>query len=1121
MKIDMKKFLLAGTALVAVSALVPAKAQAQHTLTGAGTWASGATQSSADDGTAANAAAGDTVDVDTFTLTITNDQTADDGSGDLNTFETGAITDTDTGAAGTGTVAVVQDAGGGALDVTVASANVAGNFTVDNDDGADEDVTVEVTGALTTGGDLLITNNDLDADVDVNVTVGGVLTVGGTTTLTANTGAAGANVNLTLGDDADFGTALTLDDDTGLATAIFAGTAAQAVTGPIDGDAAGEGTVSVTNTGGTVTFNDDIGTGMNLLAFTQATGTDVNTVGELNAETITLNGTASLDADDVVAGDVTMGSGSSVDFGAAFTGDITGDGGVQTVTVSGAANIGGGGAFAFGGGNDIFNITGAAVIDAATLNGGTGTNTLTLDGADAQIDSDISNFNVVVDDGDELTLTGNMTGGTITLNGDGAGQGADLVVNAPANTISSTITGSADDDIVTLTDGTLSGNSNLGAGADTFNFDGGMLTGALAFGTGADAMAVGGNVEVAGGMSGLETITTGANTLTVSSAITGVDDADNTGVNVAGGTLEINDGGSIDGAIHEGGGAGTVEFGADAGGGTFNLGGIVEGVTLTVTSGTVNNDGFELGGNDSLAAINVAAAGTLQVEDDVTSGGAITNAGTVRIGAGDTLTAATQTAGAGTWTFEVDDAAGESGLFTLTGGAADLTGATVTVDVGIGNIADGDEILIIDGTGAVVGGPGAVLTDVTDNSFLWDFQIADGTVATVATDNTDIFLFTTAANSISGTATTSGNAAAGNVLTSLNAAGNAQIDDILVNLNAASSADDVNEVLEAVQPTVDGGAFAGSLNVMSNTVGIIGTELASLRTGNETGMAAGNISQGVRMWAQGFGQTATQDRRDNIDGYDADTYGAAVGIDTENLSNGVVGVAFSYGNTQVDSNNANRTDTDVDSYQVTLYGNYDLDRDTYLNGMAAYARSNADTTRHNVGGVAGLTAQGEYDANQYTVRAEAGRDYAYHGMTVTPNVMGHWTHFTADDYTETGAGGANLSVDMDSMDIAELGIGVDASWDLKQSNGAMMRPSIGVGYRYDFVGDKVQATSSFAAGGAAFASQGPDPAQSTFDVGASLDYLTTDNWQFTVNYGFEYKSDYDAHSGFVRAAYKF
>ena len=58
----------------------------------------------------------------------------------------------------------------------------------------------------------------------------------------------------------------------------------------------------------------------------------------------------------------------------------------------------------------------------------------------------------------------------------------------------------------------------------------------------------------------------------------------------------------------------------------------------------------------------------------------------------------------------------------------------------------------------------------------------------------------------------------------------------------------------------------------------------------------------MRMWGQVFGQTADQDMRDGINGYDADTFGIAVGLDTENIGNDtVVGMAFSYADTDVSS----------------------------------------------------------------------------------------------------------------------------------------------------------------------------------------------------------------------------
>jgi outer membrane autotransporter protein len=462
------------------------------------------------------------------------------------------------------------------------------------------------------------------------------------------------------------------------------------------------------------------------------------------------------------------------------------------------------------------------------------------------------------------------------------------------------------------------------------------------------------------------------------------------------------------------------------------------------------------------------------------------------------------------------------GTLVVSTGDLDFGGAggLPTVTVGIGDLATGQELLIADGAGAITGGPGAVLTDVTDNSFIWDFQVADGTVATVPTDNTDLFLFVTQANNPVTAANTSGNASVATVRQGLSASTDPQIQQALTAMNSAGSQAELNTVLERLQPDASGGSFLSALGVTNTSMNIIGGNLASIRSGETpTGMTAGNISEGVRMWGQVFGATVEQDRRDNIAGFDADTYGFAVGIDSENVAdNMVLGLSFAYGDTEVDSDNANQASTDVDSYQFTLYGDYDYDPQTYINGMLAYTNHNNDTTRTPV---AGLIASGDFDADQFTARVEAGRDYEQEFATLTPNVMAHWTHYDPDAYTETGAGGLNTNVDGDSIDVFELGVGLDLSWEYQTMDGGYFEPELRARYRYDFVGEEVTTTSNFVGGGQSFRTKGFDPAQSTFNLGAGMKYYDAGNWEFTANYDYEFKSDYDGHSGFLRAGYKF
>lgn len=340
-----------------------------------------------------------------------------------------------------------------------------------------------------------------------------------------------------------------------------------------------------------------------------------------------------------------------------------------------------------------------------------------------------------------------------------------------------------------------------------------------------------------------------------------------------------------------------------------------------------------------------------------------------------------------------------------------------------------------------------------------------------------------------------------------------------------SGTDEGQEIAESIAPTVDAGAQSAAFSVANTSADIVQTSaLAAAGFGDaETGMTAGNISQGLRAWGQVFGKTAEQDRRDNVDGFEADTYGIAVGIDTEALADRWVwGLAFAYADTDVDSSNANNTKTDIDTYQLSVYANYDWDDATYITGQLGYAFSDNDTTRNNVGGVTGLTARGDFDSDQFLARVEAGRSYEVgSNTTLTPNAMLNFVHYDAEDYTETGAGTANLVLDTDDINVFELGLGVDASWLYQQADGSYLKPELRLGARYDVVGDEAESTSRFTGGGANFQTKGFDPAQFAIDAGVGVTYFSTTNWELTANYDFEYKEDYDAHAGYLRAAYKF
>ena len=145
---------------------------------------------------------------------------------------------------------IVMDAGGTAGIMTI----------TDADDQAGFFKTI-ITNDLTVQGTLTVTTlEDTDNEL-LTVDVGGDTTITGAVELNAGDSGVTGDILMTLAGDATFTAGIVLADisTTGAATLTFDGTAAQSVTGLIDGDAAGEGIVTVSNAAG-VTFNSAIGT---------------------------------------------------------------------------------------------------------------------------------------------------------------------------------------------------------------------------------------------------------------------------------------------------------------------------------------------------------------------------------------------------------------------------------------------------------------------------------------------------------------------------------------------------------------------------------------------------------------------------------------------------------------------------------------------------------------------------------------------------------------------------------------------------------------------------------------------------------------------------------------------
>ena len=1172
MSINFKKILLAGTALVAASAFaVPA--QASDTITVSSTW--GITGNGVP---ATGTGSGDAIVLNGgIVLTVTNNQTASDGTltgtgGALNNFALGAISN----AANTGQL-IITGVTPNDMTVNIASyipGTGAGATNISN--GLADAVTVVDAGVLTSSGLLSMVNNATTAGKAINVTIGGALTTVGNNVITAST-VSDSTLTLNGAGTNDFGTKVTLTDVAGgtggKATIVLGGTAAQTVLGAIAANANDEGVLTITNSfaGGGVTDAAAIGTtGAHPLHAINAgvAGTVTTLSGGVAATTLNVTGT----------GTVAFGAGAftgNIAFGAndgvitVSTGTITGNidetatgTSVGTLTTTGAATYTGsiGATQAIktlntGGGADTYSLAVKAVNTHVT-----GANNATFtQGLTSAANFDVTGGTITIGNGFNMTGAVTASGNFGTLAMAGAGEVTGQVGTATTGVLTAVTVAGAGvdnfDNIIYATTMTLAGAStdNLkggfngttlaygGSGATVVVSDGKDITAAITSTTASSILTLSGTTTVSG-VVGTGAIGGGNELLTVNAGATGKTDTfsstmSTTNLNVTGnGNVALN-GTTITTALAFTGGAGstgtvtvadtknfTGTINGTGGAAGTGIGNLVFAGTSTSTGaigGTGVLKGLTLSGGSSTVQKTLSVTGAVAAADMTALNGNVLAASTnFVLGAGQTLSSTIYNAGLANYGHVTD-----SGVGSLT-----ATSAVALTNYSTAFIPSTTAFTIINGTSTNNVGVGELSVNGVASTGLAGAQVVTAGLLTYTETPGANGLVVTVTHANPGTVALTGNGASvgtvlnqANTTTGVDAATFAALQG---NLQNATSAAGVTSVLSSVAPTVDGSSSVAALNVGSAVQGLADTRIASLRAGDAmSGVAAGASANGWNMWVQGYGQHAQQDMKDLIAGYKADTWGGAVGVDSSNMiSNGVLGVAFNYGYTTADSSNANTTATKVDNYGFNLYGSYDVGQEYFVNGQLGYAYNKITDDRHNVGGVVGLTAHGDTNSDQYMAKVGVGRDFAQdRGLTLTPSVSAAYTHLATKGFTETGAGGLDNVVGSSSLNDLKLTVGVNAAWNLKNSDGSTMKPALHVGYGYDALNDRVDMTSSFVGDstGTAFTTEGPTPDRSSFNAGAGIVYATTANWDLSANYDYTYKSNYDSHTGVIRATSHF
>lgn len=306
-------------------------------------------------------------------------------------------------------------------------------------------------------------------------------------------------------------------------------------------------------------------------------------------------------------------------------------------------------------------------------------------------------------------------------------------------------------------------------------------------------------------------------------------------------------------------------------------------------------------------------------------------------------------------------------------------------------------------------------------------------------------------------------------------------------------------------------AITNSLSMINNVI--------QARQGSTSGLSSGDVALGgEHFWIKSFGSWASQDARNGVSGFDADSKGLALGLDAAVSENTRLGLAFAYAKTDVDGDSRIAPQSaQIDTYQLIGYGTYTLTADTRLNFQIDVGQNRTEGSRHIL--FTGDTAKANYDG--YSVHLGLGIDHSLRlteQLTFIPSARVDYTWIGEDSYREKGAG--LLSLEVDDRDSEALVFSLDGALDYHLAETTVLSVNLGAGY--DVINESASMTSTYAgAPGTAFRTEGLDLEPWLARAGLGLSHTLDNGTEVSLRYDAEARSGFTNQGAQIKARWAF
>ena len=291
---------------------------------------------------------------------------------------------------------------------------------------------------------------------------------------------------------------------------------------------------------------------------------------------------------------------------------------------------------------------------------------------------------------------------------------------------------------------------------------------------------------------------------------------------------------------------------------------------------------------------------------------------------------------------------------------------------------------------------------------------------------------------------------------------------------------------------------------------------------NRTGVNSGDMMSSGGFWLQYAYSEAEQDKKDGVFGYEAETSGFSLGMDTGLADmDTTVGFAYTYAKGDIKGKGTGSgSSMDTKNYIFSLYGSFAMDN-MFVDGRISY--STGENNGHRT--VGGERIKAEYDNESWGFNVDGGMSIPM-GKEWAIEPMLAFNYFTIknDSYRESASNaGSFLAYDQvkdDKYTVTELGAGVRFVGNILSSDYGF-QPSASLMAFHDFNDDPVTMTAHYAAGGDSFVVHGAERDSTRYQLAASIGMSVQDNLKLTLNYSHDWMDKFKADSFIARLRYDF